>query len=139
MREAYLLRLAHALPLLQSSREPFSWHRSPRRHAAPTVRVDYNQPFDELLSRLVPANVHHDLPAEKRGHNEIARWTKPAGDDDKSIHTPLGQGCPPEYLVELRGIEPRSSSAVLDILRVQYAVSFSQSRRLHAHIADRLS
>ena len=26
-----------------------------------TVRVDYNQPFDELLSRLIPARAHHDL------------------------------------------------------------------------------
>ena len=24
-----------------------------------TVRVDYNEPFDHLLSRLVPARVHH--------------------------------------------------------------------------------
>ena len=28
------------------------------------VRVDYNEPFDNLLSRLVPARVHHDLAQE---------------------------------------------------------------------------
>ena len=30
-----------------------------------SVRVDYNQPFDHLLSRLVPARVHHELEAKK--------------------------------------------------------------------------
>ena len=26
-----------------------------------TVRIDYNEPFDSVLSRLMPANVHRDL------------------------------------------------------------------------------
>jgi site-specific DNA recombinase len=30
-----------------------------------TVRVDYNEPFDNLLSRLVPARVHHELAQEE--------------------------------------------------------------------------
>lgn len=30
-----------------------------------TVRVDCNQPFDDLLSRLVPAHVHHELALHK--------------------------------------------------------------------------
>jgi len=33
-----------------------------------TVRVDYNEPFDDLLSRLVPARVHHDLAQEETAH-----------------------------------------------------------------------
>jgi len=32
-----------------------------------TVRVDYNPPFDYLLARLVPAQVHHDLSHPSRG------------------------------------------------------------------------
>lgn len=35
-----------------------------------TVRVDYNSPFDDLLSRLVPARVHHDLDPEQNAHRE---------------------------------------------------------------------
>ncbi|MHB1522223.1 MAG: recombinase family protein [Ferrimicrobium sp.] len=30
-----------------------------------TVRVDYNEPFDHLLSRLIPARMHHELEAKK--------------------------------------------------------------------------
>ena len=30
-----------------------------------TIRVDYNEPFDNLLSRLVPARVHRELEAKK--------------------------------------------------------------------------
>ncbi len=37
------------------------------------IRVDYNQPFDELLARLVPARVHHQL--QEKGRNN----KKPAG------------------------------------------------------------
>jgi len=33
-----------------------------------TVRVDYNEPFDNLLSRLAPARVHHDLAQEETAH-----------------------------------------------------------------------
>jgi len=36
-----------------------------------TVRVDYNQPFDDLLSRLVPARVHHELDQEQTAHRDI--------------------------------------------------------------------
>jgi hypothetical protein len=35
-----------------------------------TVRVDYNQPFDSLLSRLVPAHVHHELGTSTTAHRE---------------------------------------------------------------------
>ena len=30
-----------------------------------SVRVDRNEPFDHLLSRLVPARLHHELDAMK--------------------------------------------------------------------------
>ena len=30
-----------------------------------TVRVDYNEPFDSLLSRLIPASVHRNLDIKK--------------------------------------------------------------------------
>jgi hypothetical protein len=36
-----------------------------------TVRVDYNSPFDDLLSRLVPAHVHHELDGKTTAHREI--------------------------------------------------------------------
>ena len=36
-----------------------------------SVRVDYNQPFDNLLSRLVPARVHHELDQEQTAHRDI--------------------------------------------------------------------
>ena len=41
--------------------------------------------------------------------------------------------------VELAGIEPASSSVEPGLLRVQSVMSFSQSRRSHRHVADRLS
>jgi hypothetical protein len=36
-----------------------------------TVRVDYNEPFDSLLSRLIPARVHHRLDIENTALREI--------------------------------------------------------------------
>lgn len=30
-----------------------------------SVRVDYNEPFDHLLSRLIPARLHHELETKK--------------------------------------------------------------------------
>ena len=45
----------------------------------------------------------------------------------------------PRGLVELAGIEPASSDVDSGILRAQFVVSFSQPRRSHEHVADRLS
>lgn len=87
-----------------------------------TVRVDYNEPFDHLLSRLVPAHVHRDL-TEKTRENNTARPGIRAGSDVTNSEATEGQGCPPSTLVELRGIEPRSSSAVSGLLRVQSVLS----------------
>ena len=36
-----------------------------------TVRVDYNEPFDSLLSRLIPASVHRNLDIKKTALGEI--------------------------------------------------------------------
>ena len=35
-----------------------------------TVRVDYNQPFDDLLSRLVPAHIHHGLDGNTTAYRD---------------------------------------------------------------------
>ncbi len=71
-----------------------------------TVRVDYNSPFDDLLSRLVPAHVHHELDGKTTAHRE----------------DPMGgsSGCTPDIaevqsshtstLVDLTGLEPATSS-----------------------------
>ena len=36
-----------------------------------SIRVDYNQPFDDMLSRLVPARAHHDLDQEQTAHQAV--------------------------------------------------------------------
>ncbi len=70
------------------------------------VRVDYNEPFDNLLSRLVPAGIHHDLATKENAHRET-----PVG---RTASEPRGvdkvQGSHTRTLVELRGIEPLTSS-----------------------------
>ena len=70
-----------------------------------TVRVDYNEPFGDLLSRLVPARVHHELT-----ENERARLKAPAGAPVTPGGVREGQGSHTSTLVELRGIEPLTSS-----------------------------
>ena len=71
-----------------------------------TVRVDYNEPFDNLLSRLVPARVHHELAQE-----EAAPGVDPVGGaggcsrrvaEVQSSHT--------DTLVEVSGLEPPTST-----------------------------
>lgn len=84
-----------------------------------SVRVDYNQPFDDLLSRLVPAHVHRQLEVEK----QTSRPEPRTGGDAFTTGVAQGQGCPPSTLVELRGIEPRSSSVERSLLRVQFVRS----------------
>ncbi len=39
----------------------------------PTVRVDYNEPFDTLLSRLIPASVHGTLDINRTVYGR-SRW-----------------------------------------------------------------
>ncbi len=84
-----------------------------------SIRVDYNQPFDDLFSRLVPAHVHHDIQADRRTESKISRPEDRAGDAAFTVGVSEGQVCPPSTLVELRGIEPRSSSVDPGLLRVQ--------------------
>jgi len=67
-----------------------------------TVRVDYNQPFDDLLSRLVPARIHHDLAQEETAHG-----ADPVGDSSASDpRIAEVEGSHTNTLVELRGLEP---------------------------------
>jgi len=47
--------------------------------------------------------------------------------------------CEHPDVVELAGIEPASFGVDPGLLRVQFVMSFSQSRRSHEHVADRLS
>ncbi len=42
-------------------------------------------------------------------------------------------------MVEPAGIEPASDSAEPGLLRAQSVLTFSQSRRSHGHVVDRLS
>ena len=74
-----------------------------------TVRVDYNQPFGELLSRLVPARTHHDMQQHEHNEQQKARRETPAGGEACPDGVHEGQGCPPDTLVELWGFEPQTS------------------------------
>lgn len=76
-----------------------------------SVRVDYNQPFNHLLARLVPARVHQQLQmsATTTAHRE-----DPAGGSGASPGLTNGvaeaQGSHTSALVELRGFEPLTPS-----------------------------
>ncbi len=70
-----------------------------------TVRVDYNQPFDELLARLVPARVHQDLTEADRQQKQNARQANQAG-IRPTTGDAEGQGSHTDALVEPRGLEP---------------------------------
>ncbi len=71
-----------------------------------SVRVDYNQPFDDLLARLVPPSVHRTLQATEHDEKQKARQENLTGDSSNMLGVAEGQGCPPSALVELRGLEP---------------------------------
>lgn len=86
-----------------------------------TVRVDYNQPFDDLLSRLVPGRVHQRLQADAN----TARREDPAGGGSFE-----GQSSLTSTLVELAGIEPASFGVEPGLLRVQSAVAFCSAPAL---------
>jgi site-specific DNA recombinase len=75
-----------------------------------TVRVDYNQPFDDLLNRLVPARVHHSLQSTNPDERQNARQENLAGASSFSISVTKGQGCPPSTLVGDEGLEPPTLS-----------------------------
>ena len=71
-----------------------------------TVRVDYNQPFDNLLSRLVPARVHRELDQEQTAHRDI-----PMGGSSGCIPGIAEvQGSHTITLVEVSGLEPPTST-----------------------------
>ncbi|GAA4404532.1 hypothetical protein GCM10023147_47110 [Tsukamurella soli] len=71
-----------------------------------TVRVDYNQPFDDLLSRLVPAKTHHAQQAAEHGQNKTVRPENRTDGVNLPSGSAQGTGCLPSTLVELRGFEP---------------------------------
>ena len=75
-----------------------------------TVRVDYNQPFDDLLNRLVPAKVHHSLLTADPAGKQNARQECLAGDSLNLLGVAQGQGCPPSTLVEIQGLKPWTSA-----------------------------
>ena len=67
-----------------------------------TVRVDYNEPFDNLLARLVPACVHHELAQEKTTHG-----ANPVGGSSPSDpRIAEVEGSHTNTLVETMGLEP---------------------------------
>jgi len=71
-----------------------------------TVRVDYNEPFDNLLSRLVPARVHHELDQEQTAHGK-----DPEGGSNACIpRIAEVQGSHTITLVEVSGLEPPTST-----------------------------
>ena len=71
-----------------------------------TVRVDYNEPFDNLLSRLVPARVHHDLAQE-----ETAPGVDPVGGADGcSRRVAEVQSSHTDTMVGAAGLEPTTSA-----------------------------
>ena len=64
--------------------------------------MDYNEPFDHLLSRLVPARVHHELEAKK-----TARPALPEGGSEADTGgTAKVQGSHTDTLVGAKGLEP---------------------------------
>jgi site-specific DNA recombinase len=73
-----------------------------------TVRVDYNQPFDDLLARLITARVHHDLQEQDHAQQKARRET-PAGSATPEPGIYQVQGSHTDTLVELRGLEPLAS------------------------------
>ena len=71
-----------------------------------TVRVDYNEPFDGLLSRLIPARIHHSLCIEKSAFKDIPM----GGLNDTLTDTDKVQGSHADTLVEVSGLEPPTST-----------------------------
>lgn len=68
-----------------------------------SVRVDYHQPFDDLLSRLIPARVHHELDPTQTAHQT-------AGGHGAELCSEEGQSSPTAYLEPPVGIEPTTYS-----------------------------
>jgi len=71
-----------------------------------SVRVDYNEPFDSLLSRLIPARVHHTLDIKKTAHPD----TSEGGHEASFEGTAKVQGSHTDTLVEIQGLKPWTSA-----------------------------
>ena len=64
--------------------------------------MDYNEPFDSLLSRLIPASVHHTLDIKKTAHPDTPEGGPKAGFEG----TAKVQGSHTDTLVGAGGLEP---------------------------------
>ncbi len=71
-----------------------------------TVRVDYNEPFDTLLSRLIPASVHRTLDIKNTAYREIPT----GGSSVASSGIAEVQGSHTDTLVGAKGLEPPTSA-----------------------------
>ena len=71
-----------------------------------SVRVDYNQPFDDLLSRFVPAGVHRELVTGKTAHRD----TPAGGFGETPAGVAEGESSHTDTLVGAAGLEPTTSA-----------------------------
>ena len=67
-----------------------------------SIRVDYNEPFGHLLSRLVPARVHHELQEQ----NTALLANAGGGFGGENGGTDRVQGSHKDTLVGAKGLEP---------------------------------
>lgn len=86
-----------------------------------TVRVDYNSPFDDLLSRLVPARVHHDLDPTTTAHQAV-----PVG--GSSGRTP--------GVAEVQGSHTRTLVEVTSLAAGRPRLSYGEDRGLRACVTQ---
>ena len=71
-----------------------------------TVRVDYNEPFDNLVSRLVTTWVHHDIEADRTANREGPVGGS-SGDTPRVAEV---EGSHTSTLVGATGLEPVTSA-----------------------------
>jgi hypothetical protein len=94
-----------------------------------TVRVDYNEPFDSLLSRLIPARVHHTLDIKKTAHPD----TSEGGPETSFEGTAKVQGSHTDTLVVLARLFSNSTPSTLTrALHAYHNANGTQSAFGHA-------
>jgi site-specific DNA recombinase len=81
-----------------------------------SIHLDYNEPFDQLLGRLIPAQRHRETQETQRTMQKQQR-ARAEGQPSNNPGTPGGspriaevQGSHTNTLVELRGFEPLTPS-----------------------------
>ncbi|CAG4902241.1 hypothetical protein [Acidithrix sp. C25] len=106
-----------------------------------TVRVDYSEPFDTLLSRLIPASVHRTLDIEKTAPRDILI----GGLSDTLTGTEKVQGSHTDTLVVLARLFSNSTpSALCRAINAYRQLDLSRMickrvGRVHPNRAKRLS